>query len=406
MKPIFRPDFRTAREILLRNSAAVTAESVELSRCLNRVLAEDVRARYDSPPFDRSPYDGYAFRAEDSADAAKDAGVALRIIGEVRAGETPSVECTRGTAVKVQTGAQMPEGADAVVKYEDTSFTEDEVVIFRPAGHGENVIYAGEDISKGTLIAGAGRKIDAGTLGALAAQGIFAPKVYRVPRVGVISTGSELTENGGEMRQGRIYDSNRYMLSAELARLGCEPVFIGHAQDDSGEIAALFDKALAECDAVISSGGVSAGEYDLVPAALESIGAAILIRGAKLKPGMACIYGTVSGKPVMGLSGNPASAFTNFHAIAAPALRRLAGLAEAIPGDILLTLSDVFPKFSQTTRLLRGRLDLSDGTARLSFSVGQGNTVLTSAIGCDAMAIIPAGSGPVAAGTVLHGFLL
>ena len=164
-------------------------------------------------------------------------------------------------------------------------------------------------------------------------------------------------------------------------------------------------KGLEECDAILSTGGVSVGDYDFTPDAMERAGINILFRGVQLKPGMACAYGEKNGKPVCGLSGNPASSLTNFHAVAVPALKKLAGRTDYMPQKILVTLRNGFSKKSPTTRLLRGTLDLSDGTVGMTLPEEQGNVVISSAIGCNVMAVVPAGSGALEAGTTLEGFL-
>lgn len=400
------PDFITARGLLLDAVCPVDTEEIALAESFGRVLAESVTAAENVPAFDRSPYDGYAFRSEDSAGASKEAGVTLRIIEEVPAGAVPTKPCTPGTAVKILTGAPIPEGADAVTPYERTEFTESQVTLFSPAKAGENIVYAGEDVRKGDTLAKQGNRIDPGTAGTLAAQGVARPKVYRVPKVGVISTGNEVIEVGETLCAGKIYNSNRYTLSAALREIGCEPVFLGLAGDTVEGICALLRQGLETCDAVVTTGGVSAGDYDLTPDAMERAGVNILFRGVKLKPGMACAYGEKNGKLVCGLSGNPASSLTNFYAVAVPALKKLMGLAAYIPEEIQVTLAADFKKKSPGTRLLRGSLDLSDGNVKMVIPKDQGNVVLSSAIGCDVMAIVPGGSGPLAAGTVLKGFKL
>ena len=246
-----------------------------------------------------------------------------------------------------------------------------------------------------------GRMIDT-----LCAQGEAQPQVYRKLRVGLISTGNEVVEAETALQPGKIRNSNRHALAAALQKEGMEPVYLGLAGDETENIARLIQAGLASCDAVLLTGGVSVGDYDLTPAAMEASGIGILVRGVNLKPGMACAYGVKDGKPVCGLSGNPASALTNFYCIALPVLRKLAGRNDPIPVEITVTLHNGFTKKSPGTRVLRGRLDLSDGTARMILPEDQGNVVLSSTIGCDVMAIVPAGSGPLPAGTVLKGFVL
>ena len=391
---------------LLRQAHPVGTERVALADCACRVLAEDVTAKANVPPFDRSPYDGYAFRAADLAGASEDRPVTLRVTEEIPAGAVPTVPVTAGTCAKILTGAPIPEGADTVLNFEATRFSDDEVTFFAPVPRGSNVVRAGEDVRAGTVLLRRGERIDAGAAGTLAAQGIAAPTVYRTPRVAVLSTGSELVEADAACPPGKIRNSNAHTLSAALYRLGCQPVYLGIAPDSAEGIAAALERGLETCDAVVTTGGVSVGDYDLTPDAMERIGAEILFRGVDLKPGMACAYAVRGGKLLCGLSGNPASSLTNFYVVALPALRVLCGCARAVPPELTLTLADDYPHPSRCTRVLRGALDLSDGTARLRLTGDQRNAVISSAIGSDALAFVPAGSGPLTIGTKLKGFLV
>lgn len=399
-------NFFEARKMLLDAVSAVESERIPLSLCGGRVLAMDLAAAENIPAFDRSPYDGYAFRAEDTASASKDAPVTLSILEEVPAGAVPTKTVTGGTATKILTGAPIPPRADAVIMYEKTSFTDETVTIFSPAKSGQNIVRAGEDVRAGQLLARCGELIDPGLAGTLASQGVSEPCVYRVPRVALVSTGSELVDVGEVPGPGKIRNSNRYMLEAALKALGCEPIYIGTAGDSAEDICSLIKKGLEDCDAVVSTGGVSAGDYDLTPDAMLMAGAEILFHGVDLKPGMACAYGMCGGKPICALSGNPASSITNFYAIAVPALRKLAGHRAPEPQELEIRIFDGFGKKSPGTRLLRGKLEVRGGELGMFVPADQGNVVLSSTIGCNVMAIVPAGSGPVPAGTVLKGFLI
>lgn len=398
-------NYEQARALLLEAVEPVEPvemEHVPLPCSGGRVLARTLTAREDVPPFDRSAYDGYALRSADTMAGT----VTLRILEEVPAGNVPHQTVSPGTSVKILTGAPVPPGADAVVMHERTHFTADAVTLTDPVRPGSGIVRAGEDICRGTVLAPAGTVIDPALAGALAAQGIAAPPVYRRLRVALLCTGSELAEPGEALQPGRIRNAGHAMLEAALERLGCQTVYLGIAADSAGDIAALLERGLAACDAVLCTGGVSAGDYDLTPAAMEQCGAKLLLRGVDMKPGMACAYGLREGKLLCGLSGNPASALTNFYAVALPALKRLAGRRDCLPRELSLTLANDFEKPSPRTRLLRGRLLLNNGTVQMALPEGQGNAQLSSAVGCDAMAVVPAGSGPVCAGTVLKGFML
>lgn len=399
--------FEEARDMLMEAVEAVGTEEVSLSHCVGRILAQPLTAEENVPPFDRSPYDGYAFRAEDVSAAGRETPVTLRILEEVAAGAVPTRTVTPGTAVKILTGAPIPPGADAVVKFEETEFTMETVTVFTPFKSGQNIVRMGEDVTAGQVLAQPGQSIDPGLAGTLAGQGVYHPLAYKKPRVGVISTGNEVTdETIGPLPAGKIRNTNRYMLEAALSAAGCEPVYLGIAGDTAEDICAVIQRNLANCDAVMLTGGVSVGDYDMTPAAMAMLGADMLVEGVELKPGGACAYAMKNGVLLCGLSGNPASAMTNFYAIALPVLRKLAGYKQPRLRELSVTLAAEFHKKSPKTRILRGRLDLTGGAVRFVQPAEQGNAVVSSLIGCEALAVVPAGSGPQAVGTVLKGFLL
>lgn len=399
-------DYKAARELLLERTACMETERVPLLEAEGRVLAEAVCALRDVPPFDRSPFDGYAFRAADTADADREHPVTLRILEEIPAGAMWTQTVTPGTAAKILTGAPIPPGADAVTKYEDTVFTDAEVTIFSAFSAGENVVPQGEDVKAGDDLAAPGTVIDCALMGTLAAQNVAEPLVYKLPRVGILTSGSELVEPGETLSGGKIVNTNRYAFMGAVKHAGAMPVFYGAPKDDPAVIAEALDRALRECDMVITTGGVSVGDYDFTPDAMERAGIEILIRTLKLKPGGASAYGIRDGKLVCGLSGNPASAMTNFYAVVLPALRKLMGFAEPHLTQITITLASEFGKKSPKTRLIRGRLHIENGAAVMEVSRAQGNGVLHSLVGCDLLAEIPAGSGKLPAGTKLNAWLI
>ena len=394
--------YEEIRRLLLEKTVPAGTETVALDQSRGRVLAEEVKAVLSIPDFEKSPYDGYALRAEDTAEASKEHPVTLTILEEVPAGSFPTKIVTQGTAVKILTGAPIPRGADVVVPFERTEFTDTTVTLSAPLRSRDNVIRIGEDVDAGTLLAKAGQVVDLGVASALACQGIPAVKVYKKPVIGLISTGSELAEPGEKRAPGQIYNSNRCSIQFALEEAGCEVNYLGLAGDETETIAACMASALRDCDAVVLTGGVSVGDYDLTPAAMEHIGAQILARGCAMKPGMACAFGEKDGKLLYGLSGNPASSITSFYAVVLPSIRKLCGRLDPIPAVIDMVLTRGFPKGSPIDRLLRGVLD----AGKFYPADRQGNVAISSMIGCNAMAVIPGGSGPVEAGTSVKGFLL
>ncbi|MGN0158621.1 MAG: gephyrin-like molybdotransferase Glp [Brotaphodocola sp.] len=398
--------FYEARNLLLEHVGLMEKEWVSLEHSYGRILGENVTATENVPPFDRSPYDGYAFRSVDSALASKENPVTLKILEEIPAGGISHFEVTEMCAVKILTGALIPPSADAVVPFEKTEFTEETVTLSAPSQSGSNIVKAGEDIACGEILAQSGTKIEPELMGTLASQNIENVLVYRVPKIGIISTGSELLSVGSRLKPGKIYNANQYLLEAAVRQIGCEPVVLGIVGDRTAEICERIIKGLGICDMVLLTGGVSVGDYDLTPAAMEMAGVKMLYRGLDLKPGMACASGIKDGKLVCGLSGNPNSAMTDFYAVIAPVLKKLSGDRAFVPKKVRLKLLDDFKKTSYATRLLRGTLELENGTTGIRIAKKQGNVALSSSIGCNVMAMVPAGSGPQAAGTILDGFLI
>lgn len=400
------PTFEQARDLLMGLVSPVAARPCPLDKAYGRILFEDLTADADVPPFDRSPYDGYALRSADTGGASRQMPVALRILEEVPAGAVPTQALVPFTCTKVLTGAPLPPGADCVVMFEKTEFTKRDIRVFSPLRPMENVVRQGEDVQKGAVLAHKGTAIDAGIAGTLCALGQDKPLVYEKLRVGIVSTGDEVVEAGDALSPGKIRNANRYMLTCALEKAGFEAVYLGHARDDVGQIAALLEQGLAACHAVVSTGGVSVGDYDLTLPAMEKVGADIHVNGVALKPGMACVYGMKDGRLLCGLSGNPASALTNFVCIALPALKKMAGCAQPHHRLLDVTVRGGFDKPSRGTRVLRGRLQFENGQAVMLLPPEQGNVVLSSAILCDVMALVPAGSGPLAPGSRLKGWTI
>ncbi len=398
--------YSEVRELLLSYAQPVTTEVVSLGEAFGRILAEPLVAKEDVPPFDRSCFDGYTFRCEDVAQATPENPVTLTLIETIPAGTSPTIPVTPGTAAKILTGAPIPEGANAVLAFEKTKFTDSTVTLFQSMYNGQNIVRRGEDILAGAVLAQNGEVMDASLCGSIAGQGKANVRVYRRPIIGLLSTGSELIEPGKPLEPGKIYNSNHFMLAAAIKAIGCDVRFLDSAEDSKQEIARLLREGLDTCDAVVSTGGVSVGDYDLTPDAMESIGATMLARGICMKPGAASAFSLCEGKLIFGLSGNPASSMTAFYSVVQPVLKKMCGIRSYLPEKIDLTLLQDFPKASQKDRLLRGRLVLKNGIVGILPAAGQGNVILSSSIGNNVIAVIPGGSQPVPAGTKLKGFLI
>ncbi|MCU6760728.1 Molybdopterin molybdenumtransferase [uncultured Roseburia sp.] len=399
-------DFQTAREKMLERCSGLGSETISLEKAYGRILAKDVTVKYDVPLFDKSPLDGYAFIDSDTLNATKEQPVNLTVVEEIPAGAYSGRELKPGTAVKILTGAPIPAGATAVAKYEETEFGTDYVKLFHPYQKMDNIILKGEDINAGDLVACEGTLIDSAVHGKLASQGNCAIEVYKLPLIGIISQGNEVIGSEEELRPGKIYNTNRFMLSGALKKEDFSSIYLGTSRDDEVEIANMISDAVCMYDAVIMTGGVSVGTYDFTEAAMKRAGAEILVDKIFMKPGSSCCLGILNGVPVFGLSGNPSAAMTTFYLVVLPVIRKISGLKNYLPKKIRVRLNEDFKKASKNTRILKGSLDLSQGTAIMKLNQKQGNGMVSAMQDAEVFAVIPSGSGPVDKGSWLEAYLI
>lgn len=387
-----------ALDILMKNVSCVSTEECFLEDAGGRVLAEDILAVNDVPGFDRSPYDGYAFNSRETSSRDTD----FKVTGVLKAGEVWTERVSPGNCIKIMTGAKIPEGTDCVVKFEDIEENDGFVTIHGKYNAYDNVVRAGEDIKRGTLLLNKGEIVDSVSMGILASEGINRIKVFRKLRVGVITTGEEIIEFDQDVsdipiENGKIYDSNRYIFMQRLKEYGFEPIYIGHAKDDMCAITELLTKGATQTDVVISTGGVSVGDYDLVKDAMRSVGVEILFDGVQLKPGMACCYGKYGDVVFCALSGNPASALTNFDILAVPALKKRSGERTPENSCIETYMSEAYSRVSGC-RAVRGRIVEIEGNSVFVPADGQGNVMLLSSKGCNAYVL---SKSPLAKGQIV-----
>ncbi len=310
-------------------------ERIALRDSHQRVLAENIRATLDLPPFDNSAMDGYAVRAADVAPARPASPVKLRLAGRVAAGETFPGELQAGHCVRLFTGSPLPRGADAVVMQEDTRTVEakpDEILILDSARRWENTRRQGEDVARGATLAQAGEIMTPGRIALLAAMGIGEIEVGKRPVVGLLATGSELREAGQPLAPGQIYESNRAALAPLVSRAGGLPKIFPLVPDTPDATRAALERAISECDVIVTSGGVSVGEMDFVKTAFESLGGKLDFWKVAIKPGRPFVFGRRDTGFLFGLPGNPVSAIVTFLLLVRPALRRWQGARElALP---------------------------------------------------------------------------
>lgn len=387
-----------AQKLLLEQARPVQEEKVPLFNAAGRVLSRDIPAGGNLPSFDKSPLDGYALLAADTEQAAENSPAVLEVIEEVRAGYAPQKKITPGKAVKIMTGTPVSPGADAVIRYEDVQRDGNMIKIFCRLRSDSNIIKAGEDVKKGEIIAREGSLITPPLAGLLAAAGVSEAPVFRQVRVAIVSTGDELLDPSEPLRPAKIYNSNLHALSALCARLGAEPVPLGIVPDEKEAIAAKINLGLEKADIVVITGGVSVGDYDLAPAALDQMGAEKIFWKLDLKPGSPMIAAAKEGKLIAGLSGNPAAAFITFDLIVAPVIKKMMGLKNYLPLKIKVVLADSFGKPSGQRRFLRAKLQLKDGKVYAGLTGKQGNAILKSMLDCNCLIDVPAGSGALTAG--------
>jgi len=393
-----------ACNLLLKLPVVRKSETVALVDALSRVASETVKARIPVPPFDRSPYDGYAFRGEDTGSASRDDPVVLKIIEEIPAGTQPQHEIKTGQAAKVLTGAPIPAGADSTIKYEYTQYTDDEVRFTKPIKPNTDIVYAGSDVAPGFELAAEGSLITAPVISSLANQGFATVQVYKKPLITVISTGSELCEAGEELRPATIYNSNVHTVSAYLADVGAIPVNGGVVPDEPAVIAKRIEQALQDSDMVITTGGASVGDYDWAVTSMELLGAEVLFWKVTMRPGGAILTGVKDGKVILGLSGNPAAAVLGLLRIAMPYIKKLCGRTECFYPEISVALKEPFKKDSPKQRILRGNLEIINTKAYFVESSSQGSEAISSLSGCDLLGEIPIGSPPLPAESIIKAY--
>ena len=389
---------------MLPTFAPLGEEEVQLTESAGRYLSRDVRARFDSPPFDNSAMDGYAVRAVDVASATKDAPICLPVRGESRAGGPLPARLEPGTVYRIFTGAPMPADADAIVIQEDTDRDGDEVSIRESSPAGKHVRPQGSDVSSGGLLLRAGARLWPGEIGLLASQNVDRVQVYRRPKVAILSTGDELRQLGDDLEPGMIINSNVYVLTEMLRAVGAIPVPLPAAPDTLTEIEGSLRTAL-EADIVITTGGVSVGEYDFVNEAFKNVGIEPMFWKVRIKPGKPVSFALYRGKPVIGVPGNPISAMVAFEVLIAPCLRKMLGDPQPHPEPVVARLREPYRRRPGRVEIARGVATREGDEIIVALHPLQGSGSLPSFVGVNALVILPADKGELAAGEKVEAIL-
>ena len=377
-----------ARQRMLDTIPILPSEKREILECTGYVLAEVLPATENIPPFDNSAMDGYAVRAADVKNASEKNPVVLSVVETIAAGYAPTKQVAPGQASRIMTGAMMPDGADAVVMQEVTQQDADEVKIFESIDTAGNVRFTGESVAEGQQVMGKGKHLGPPEVSMLASLNCAEAIVHRKPTVAIVSTGDELTPLGEPLEPGKIRDSNRYGLYAQVEEAGGIPIDMGIAPDDAAETERIFRAALAKADALITSGGVSVGEHDVVKTVLAKLGEINFWRVA-MKPGKPQAYGIADGKPIFGLPGNPVSSLVVFELFVRPALLKMAGHTNLFRPILKAVLAESVTNRDGRVNYMRAILKVSNGEITAQTTGPQGSGILHSLVLANGLITIP-----------------
>lgn len=377
-----------ARRKILEKIRFKGAEKVALGEALGRTLAEDIVAERSNPPLDNSAMDGYALIAEDIAGAAPESPVKLEVVEEIAAGYSAKGTLKSGQAMRIMTGAPIPAGADAVLMQEDTVKEGQFILAKDRAGAGENIRKAGEDVQKGETVIKKGATLSPAHIGMMAAAGRPYAAVGQRPTVSVLSTGDEILELGRKPEGPQIYNSNGHMLAAQIRSAGGIPLYLGVAKDAEKDLMEKFEWAL-QADIVVSSGGVSVGDYDLVKACLRKMGQEMLFWKVAMKPGKPLAFGRIGDKPVFGLPGNPVSSFVSFEQFVRPSLKKAMGCANLMRQTVRAKLTRAVRKKPGRLHFLSATVSSDSGEYTVTPAGEQGSGILKSAANANGLLIFP-----------------
>ena len=374
---------------ILAAFSVLPPERTPLLETLGLTLAEDVVAGFSIPPLANSAMDGYAVRVEDTRGASVENPRRLRISSNLAAGYVSDRRVEPGTAIRIMTGAPVPEGTEAVIQVELTEREGDEVLVQAEVGPGRNVRQAGEDVQAGQTVLRQGARIRPAEVGVLASLGLRDVSCVRRPRVGILATGDELLEPGETLQPGKIYNANAYSTAAQVREAGGVPVMLGIARDTTESLSEKIRYALEQgADMLISSGGVSVGDFDLVKDMLASQGE-IDFWQVNMKPGKPLAFGQLGGVPMIGLPGNPVSSMISFELFGRPAIQKMMGQPVTPRPQVHAQMRDYYKKTDDRRHFIRVRVEGGDGASTATLTGDQGSGILTSLSRANGLAVIP-----------------
>lgn len=393
-----------AVELLLHYTKKITEiEDQDLMHAMGRILAEDMVAELNNPPFDRSPVDGYACKSEDLKGASFDQPVKLQVVAEVDAGMFLEPEIHTGQAVRIMTGAAIPPGCDCCIRQEDTDYGEEDVLIYVSSKPWGNYCFCGEDFKKGTVLLKTGTKIGYIEAGILAGMGKAQVPVYRMPKVALFTSGDEVVEPGNPLPKGKIYNHNLMLMAARFQEWGVMPIRMESVEDDVDAMAETLKSAAAEADLIVTTGAVSVGKKDIMDESLQKIGAQRVFWKVKAKPGMPTLFSVYKDVPVVSLSGNPFGVAVMMELMVRPMLEKMKGDAALGIVRVKGTMADAFTKTGKGRRFVRAIWQ--DGVFHLPEGL-HSNGVLSSMRGCNCLLDVNTGGEPLQVGDEAEAILL
>ncbi|OGP96348.1 MAG: hypothetical protein A2157_14880 [Deltaproteobacteria bacterium RBG_16_47_11] len=382
---------------ILSHVEPLGSEKVSILEALGRIITENINAPRDIPPLDNSAMDGYALRSEDIQSASLDNRVRLEVIEDLPAGFISKKMIQRGQAIRIMTGAPIPGGADAVIPVEDTERGDGFALIFNSVPPGENIRKAGEDVKKGDRIISAGDLVRPAEIGMMASVGRSFVSVYQRPLVAILCTGEELVDVDGTLDEGKIISSNSYTLAAQVKDCGAIPVQIGIAKDQKEDIENKLQQGL-RADVIISSAGISVGDYDFVKDVLKNMGMEMVFWRVAMQPGKPFAFGTIRGKPVFGLPGNPVSSMVSFEQFVRPSLLKMMGHHQLFRPVIEAILKEEIRKKAGRRQFVRASVSLKENQYVVTTTGEQGSGILKSMVKANGLIMIPEDSEIVRAG--------
>ncbi len=372
---------------ILERIPRLGTERVSILQARGRVLAEDIIAPRNIPPWDNSAMDGYAVRSQDVQGASKEKPTVLKVLGDLPAGRIFEGRAGAGEAVRIMTGAPLPEGFDTVIQVEDTEKDGDRVKIFSSPGKGKNIRLAGEDVRAGTRILEEGALLRPAQIGMLASIQRSVVSVYQQPRVAILSTGDELLEIDERWEEGKIVNSNSYSLTALVAECGGLPLQLGIAKDRREELSNKIQQGLV-ADILVTSGGVSVGDYDLVKKMLNELGQMNFWKVA-MRPGQPLAFGMISGKPLFGLPGNPVSSMVSFEQFVRPSILKMCGHKDLFRPTLKAILREDISKKAGLVHFIRCFLIPEEEKIFASTTGDQGSGILSSMVKAQGLIVLP-----------------